>query len=164
VAEGHICGGRVCGSLPAVFGRCKHIVSFLVCLPLGCPSGWPAGVSSIFRMGEQPPSVWRTMGPPQVLPMCSVVCILSRFSHHTCPILLSSLVLRRAIKANRITCHYDSEGEYAEPLREARPITQRPIFDSTSLRQYQTADTTLGAHKFHPLLFIGRLISLMWLE
>jgi hypothetical protein len=37
-------------------------------------------------------------------------------------------VLRRAIKANRITCHYDSEGEYAEPLREARPITQHPIF------------------------------------
>jgi hypothetical protein len=41
-------------------------------------------------------------------------------------------MLRRAIKANRITCHYDSEGEYAEPLREARPIIQRPIFNSTS--------------------------------
>jgi hypothetical protein len=53
--------------------------------------------------------------------------------------------LRRAIKANRITCHYDSEGESAEPLREARPITQRgvvnllfdtncqrPIFNTTS--------------------------------
>jgi hypothetical protein len=71
VAAGHICGGRVCGSLPAVFGRCKHIVSFLLCLPLGCPLGWPAGLSSVFRMSEQPPSVWQTRGPPQVLPMCS---------------------------------------------------------------------------------------------
>jgi hypothetical protein len=41
-------------------------------------------------------------------------------------------MLRRAIEANRIICHYDSEGEYAELLREARPITQRPIFDTTS--------------------------------
>jgi hypothetical protein len=31
------------------------VVSFLVCLPLGRPLGWPAGVSSILSMGEQPP-------------------------------------------------------------------------------------------------------------
>jgi hypothetical protein len=30
-------------------------------------------------------------------------------------------MLRRAIKANRITCHYDSKGEYAEPLRLHTP-------------------------------------------
>jgi hypothetical protein len=71
VTEGHICGGRVCSSLPAAFGRCKHIKSFLVCLPLGCPLGWPAGVSSILSMGEQPPSVWQTRGPHKVLTMCS---------------------------------------------------------------------------------------------
>jgi hypothetical protein len=45
---------------------------------------------------------------------------------------LKNSLLRRAIKANRITCHYDSEGEYAEPLREARQWIQRPIFYSTS--------------------------------
>jgi hypothetical protein len=37
-------------------------------------------------------------------------------------------MLRRAIKANRKTCHYDSEGEYAEPLPEAPPIIRRPSF------------------------------------
>jgi hypothetical protein len=69
VVEGHICGGRVCGSLPAAFGRCKHIVSFLLCLPFGCPLAWPAGVSSILSMGEQPPSDWQTRGPHDVMPM-----------------------------------------------------------------------------------------------
>jgi hypothetical protein len=47
------------------------VVSFLVCLPLGRPLGWPAGVSSILSMGEQPPSVWQTRGPHKVLQMCS---------------------------------------------------------------------------------------------
>jgi hypothetical protein len=71
VAEGHICGGRVCDSLPAAFGRCKYVVYILSCMSLGCPLGWPAGIRSIFSVGEQPPSVWHTRGPPKVLPMCS---------------------------------------------------------------------------------------------
>jgi hypothetical protein len=52
----------------------QHIASFLVCLPLGCPLGWPAGVSSTLSMGEQPPLVylvWQTRGPHIVLSMCS---------------------------------------------------------------------------------------------
>jgi hypothetical protein len=53
-------------------------------------------------------------------------------------------MLRRAIKANRITCHYDSEGEYAEPLREARPITQRPIFNSTSFNNINLNTTVVS--------------------
>jgi hypothetical protein len=66
----------VCGSLPAAFCL-RHLdvadtkYHFLVCLSLGCPLGWPAGVCSILSMGEQPPSVWATRGPPKVLPMCS---------------------------------------------------------------------------------------------
>jgi hypothetical protein len=60
VTGGYLCGDCVCGSSPAAFGRCEHLVFFpLVCLSLGCPLGWPAGVSSILCMGEQPPSVWR---------------------------------------------------------------------------------------------------------
>jgi hypothetical protein len=93
MAEGHICGGLVYGSLPAVFGRCKHIVSFLLCLPLGCPLGWPAGVSSILRMGEQPPLVWQTRRPHQVLPMCSrfAAVLLGRLPSDETPGGVSSL-------------------------------------------------------------------------
>jgi hypothetical protein len=48
VTEGHLCGSRVCGSLPAAFGRCKHIVPFSpVRLSLGCPLGSSAGVSTL---------------------------------------------------------------------------------------------------------------------
>jgi hypothetical protein len=50
--------------------RCENIVSIpLVCLSIGCPLGWPAGVSSVVSMGKQPPSVWRTRGPHKVLPI-----------------------------------------------------------------------------------------------
>jgi hypothetical protein len=67
---------RVCGALPVAtnpvaFGRRKLVVPFLVCLSLGCPLGWPTGISSIFSVGEQLPSVWPTTGLHKVLPMCS---------------------------------------------------------------------------------------------
>jgi hypothetical protein len=73
VAEGHICGGRVCGSLPAVFGRCKHIVSFLVCLPLRRPLDWPARFSSILSMGEQPTSAGK---PGDLIKSCPCAAVL----------------------------------------------------------------------------------------
>jgi hypothetical protein len=59
---------------------------FRVCLSLGFPLGWPAGVSSILSMGEQPPPVWRTRGTPKVLPMCS--CLLGRLPSDESPVCL----------------------------------------------------------------------------
>jgi hypothetical protein len=54
-------------SLGAFFITYYVTQNILVCLSLG----WPAGVRSILSMGEQAPSVWRSRGPHQILPMCS---------------------------------------------------------------------------------------------
>jgi hypothetical protein len=117
-------------------------------LSLGCPLGWPAGVSSILSMGEQPSSVLRSRGPHKVMPMCSR--LLGRLPSDETPgvsPLGRALVAGRACLLVLYCC--------------AHPTEFLTILAISSLSYCRTQCQT---HEFHTFLFIGRLISLMWLE
>jgi hypothetical protein len=73
VAAGHICGGRVCGSLPAVFGRCKHIVSFLLCLPWGALWVGPPESVVYSAWASNPP---RSGEPGDLIKSCPCAAVL----------------------------------------------------------------------------------------
>jgi hypothetical protein len=137
-----VCNGR--GSLPAVFGRCKHIVSFLVCLPLGRPLGlvvYSAWASNPPRSGK----------PGDLIKSCPCAAVLlGRLPSNETPRVSSlgcALVAVRACLWVLLCCEH-------------------PITFLTSYLPYPTVIPsvryTLGM--FHTFLFIGRLISLMWLE
>jgi hypothetical protein len=61
-----------CGSLPAAFGRCEHIISFpLVCLSLGCPRVGP-GLVVYSAWASNPP---RSGEPGNLMKSCPCAAV-----------------------------------------------------------------------------------------